>query len=593
MTDFLRLTYVYLCRPAMTMTYLKTFFLVLFWSLWGTLLSQINPPDFICVSRDTLFWNLPTNSCGPFQSFDIYASNDRNGPYALLASISDPLATSFHHPVSDSTYYYILSNHDCPAEVPVSSDTLDNVTIAPTQIEVVTVESDGVHIRWLPNLDPKTDGYLIYKITPQGTLPIDTVMGKFTTSYIDVNSDAHRRSETYYVVAIDRCGNAGLFGDAHNTIFLEAEVDFCENFMQLTWNPYINWTQGVESVEIWIGLNGQPLQFEHRVQQTDTLAYIANIDDGRHYCVAIIYKEANTGIESMSNVQCFTSDVINTLDDLAIRNVSVNTNGSIDITWLRTDSANVDTLMLLRGTSLTDLSPIGDLLDPNPEPNNISRDISAMTSSEQYFYQISAVDDCGTSIVSNHMSSVLLQAQQSPSASELQWTPFEATGRVVIRQDICRAVSGMAGVIIGSVGPGSTTYADISGNDVVGTACYVIKVVHSLGDGSDTLVARSNQACTTPMTGVYIPNVIVPGGLNNIFIPQFTNQNVNFDDYKFSIYNRWGGLVFSTQNYREPWDGTHGGTLLPEGVYLYTLEFTQVGSTPVQMAGSVTLLQGF
>ena len=109
---------------------------------------------------------------------------------------------------------------------------------------------------------------------------------------------------------MDQCGNTGFFDMPHQTMHLTTEINFCEQYIELNWNNYGIWQNGTQNVQIWLGLDGAPLTFEHQVQLTDTLAYITGIDDGREYCLAMFSKEIGRDVTSFSNTVCAISDVI-------------------------------------------------------------------------------------------------------------------------------------------------------------------------------------------------------------------------------------------------------------------------------------------
>ena len=138
---------------------------------------QVLAPDFLCVKSDTLFWNPVANPCGPFQSYDIYVSANESGPFSLLASISDPMQIKFFHtnPTNQQWYYYLESNHDCPGEQVLQSVILDNQPPKIPLLESVSVVGDDVLVEWTPSISPETFAYIIYRRTPLGTIPIDTV----------------------------------------------------------------------------------------------------------------------------------------------------------------------------------------------------------------------------------------------------------------------------------------------------------------------------------------------------------------------------------------------------------------------------------
>src|SRR5690554_4723256 len=56
----------------------------------------------------------------------------------------------------------------------------------------------------------------------------------------------------------------------------------------------------------------------------------------------------------------------------------------------------------------------------------------------------------------------------------------------------------------------------------------------------------------------------------------------------FQIYNRWGELVFETNDNKECWDGTHKGKLVNTGVYVYKLNAV-ISGKEVHESGNITV----
>ncbi len=85
--------------------------------------------------------------------------------------------------------------------------------------------------------------------------------------------------------------------------------------------------------------------------------------------------------------------------------------------------------------------------------------------------------------------------------------------------------------------------------------------------------------CTEEELLFYIPNTFTPNGdlFNNTFKPVFTS---GFDpyDYHLTLFNRWGEIIFESYNAAEGWDGTFGGKIVNDGVYLWTIEFGSINS---------------
>ena len=52
--------------------------------------------------------------------------------------------------------------------------------------------------------------------------------------------------------------------------------------------------------------------------------------------------------------------------------------------------------------------------------------------------------------------------------------------------------------------------------------------------------------------------------------------------------NRWGDIVYSTQDYQNQWDGTYGSGRLPAGTYYYILD---LGAPWGVQKGDVTIIR--
>lgn len=72
----------------------------------------------------------------------------------------------------------------------------------------------------------------------------------------------------------------------------------------------------------------------------------------------------------------------------------------------------------------------------------------------------------------------------------------------------------------------------------------------------------------------YVPNSFTPDNdeFNQTFQPVFTK---GFDPFDFNmmIYNRWGEVIFETNNAEIGWDGTYHGKVVKEGAFTWKIEF--------------------
>ena len=92
---------------------------------------------------------------------------------------------------------------------------------------------------------------------------------------------------------------------------------------------------------------------------------------------------------------------------------------------------------------------------------------------------------------------------------------------------------------------------------------------------------------------VWIPSSFTPNfdKINDVFIPVFSPYGIDTKYYEFTIFNRWGALLFNTSNVNVGWDGTFKGEPVNEGVYVFTLKFKDADGVIYDKIGHVTLLK--
>jgi gliding motility-associated-like protein len=90
-----------------------------------------------------------------------------------------------------------------------------------------------------------------------------------------------------------------------------------------------------------------------------------------------------------------------------------------------------------------------------------------------------------------------------------------------------------------------------------------------------TLHACNRYGCCTDTTigfapkirSVWFPNIFTPDADNNNRFGCVTSMEVA--EYEIIIFNRWGFEVWRSTDIQTLWDGTHDGTPMPQGAYVY------------------------
>lgn len=96
---------------------------------------------------------------------------------------------------------------------------------------------------------------------------------------------------------------------------------------------------------------------------------------------------------------------------------------------------------------------------------------------------------------------------------------------------------------------------------------------------------------------IWIPNSFNPYGYNRIWKPIITDFDVRDYFYEILIYNRWGQLIYQSQNYEQGWNGTstiNPNEIVQQGLYIYSIKLqlkTDIFSKPKRYTGSINLLR--
>ena len=107
----------------------------------------------------------------------------------------------------------------------------------------------------------------------------------------------------------------------------------------------------------------------------------------------------------------------------------------------------------------------------------------------------------------------------------------------------------------------------------------------------------SNEICKPVLVEegliFYMPNTFTPDGdaFNQNFKPVFTS---GFDpyDFKLLIFNRWGEVVWESNDASVGWDGTYNGKLVQNGTYVWKVEFKTLSNDErIMRTGHVNVIR--
>ncbi|HFC00757.1 MAG TPA: hypothetical protein ENJ53_08130, partial [Phaeodactylibacter sp.] len=412
------------------------FFFALFFLLFfqNKTIAQIFPPDFLCVRSDSLFWDIPTsNTCGSFNSYEIYFSSNATGPFSLLTTITNQGQNFYYHtnPAGDIWYYYLQTNLNCVGETVLQSDTLNNRQPEIAVLQTASVNGSDIEINWLPSPSPETSGYIIFRNTLSGTVAVDTVYG--VTSFTDNNASPDSQSETYFIVALDECGNTSIFNEPHTTIFLSQSVSICDQAINLNWSLYEGWTGGIDHQEIWVSVDGGVPTLVTTLLGNATNYVFENANDTEEYCFFVRATEAGSSLVANSNEVCVTPDVVQKMKNLVLKNVNVLLDGSVELTWNWDSDAEIQSVEILQSNDNNSFTISNSSAAPALLGNGDSFiDAISDPTTGKIFYKIQTTDDCDTLAFSNYGSTIYLTGTaQTDLTNFINWTAFDIKNATV------------------------------------------------------------------------------------------------------------------------------------------------------------------
>jgi len=109
-----------------------------------------------------------------------------------------------------------------------------------------------------------------------------------------------------------------------------------------------------------------------------------------------------------------------------------------------------------------------------------------------------------------------------------------------------------------------------------------VNVVQVMGKGKIVFPNAFTPNMTGPIGGAYDPNATD----NNIFFP----YHEGVAQYHLEIYNRWGELLFTSNDVNIGWDGYYKGKLVKQDVYVYKAKGKYYNGRTFTKTGDVTVL---
>jgi gliding motility-associated-like protein len=554
-----------------------------------------------------LTWERPTTPPLDFQSKEFTIYKQRNSVWNYLWATQDTLFIDTVHICWEKLGFRIHlydTLGKCESKSIVRTDLFTD-KIAPTepQLDSVSINpaTGKTELGWNRSPDVDVLGYIIYTSTATGGpwIVVDTIMGADTTFYIDNQYDANNVVRLYRVASIDTCLNASPMCSIHNTMLIETSVDKCDSNITLSWNAYSGMPDSITGYQILVSINGGAFVLLDNVSDNQLVYVHKKVVTGKYVYIVRAYNSKNGYSGTSAKTEVNFVYIAHT-GDVCLRYVSVVDNSDIEIVVFAEDTINFRNLFLYKSSdNKTTFSHIDTKSKTNGMKNYTFTDNNVDVQQHTYFYAVALTDDECDNIFacSDTGNNIVLEPKDATGdQTAVKWKPYYGFDSRLDSYDIHRKTQiETMFQFMGNVSASQLDYTENVSNAATGGGKFYYQIVANENNANiygfrDKSYSNIVEIRKEPVT--YIPNAFCPNSqieANRVFKP--VNSYVDIQEYVFSIYDRWGSLIFTTNDINTGWDGTVNGQYAASDIYAYILSYRIDEKTIFKKQGHVTLIR--
>jgi gliding motility-associated-like protein len=495
-------------------------------------------------------------------------------------------------------------------------------SIPVVEIDSVSVQDNQkVQVSWKTSSDARVDGYYIYRVynnnlgEPDFYDPI-LVNDRNTSNYIyQDNTGTIDQPSTnvmrFYIQAVDldvtppnKSDLDSVASKPHQTILLKNTIDLCNASSNLVWNTYTNsnngWAIGTAKYEVSESQNSGAYRVIYSGPNT---SYVRpDLQTGVDYKFKVRVLSTDLTKSSSSNVKIVSGSFNNYPAYVYLSNATVNPdNRKIALAWTTDTTEMRLTYQIMMSTDSINFKEIARM-DSVPYKRFRDTVIANLVPDRlDYFFKIITSCSCPDTLDTTAVTHVMrLKAQYiDPTTNYLTWNAYDGWLQDVGYYELYRIKLDPINLtqnseLIATLVPPDISYTDSDPN-LIGSdnsVSYYIQAHEQVGNPivPITPLSESNRAYIYTETKLVVPDVFTPNGLNPIFRPQLLTSSAS--KYNMKIYNRWGKLVFETDDEFQGWDGRDkdNGLICPPGSYIYLINTLDSTNKNLKKVGSVALL---
>ncbi|MCK5776216.1 MAG: gliding motility-associated C-terminal domain-containing protein [Bacteroidales bacterium] len=406
---------------------------------------------------------------------------------------------------------------------------------------------------------------------------------------------------TFSITAQDSCGNSSNHLNTERyikTVNLYApSYDICDDKCTISWDSIFWYNETVEGIRIYRNEDGGEFEILTEVDGTEKKVVTYGYERGIKYS---FYIEAysQSGRTSSSCLKKITGKKPKLPTHTWLRYAS-DKDGAVELKWQINPGVHIPEYAISRSDDGSEYQIIDTLRLTAGQVNRDTiftyLDKESTYYKEQQYYKIAPFDSClnltepSNIAVSIHATVI----DESEGKALIEWTA-DQTMESLDHYEVFRIIDNLVyGFPVYTAYPGDELkYIDDYGSMVplssrVGYHVEAIGKINTTITETDT--TRSNRNYLTKVSNVFIPTGYRPnGGVTEIYKP--ISLGIKNKNYSFKILNRWGQIIFETNQTVIGWDGTYLGEHVPLGVYVYIIEYETIYNKSKKQSGTFVVL---
>ncbi len=533
-------------------------------------------------------------------SYEIWTKGE-SGLFTLHnSSISESFIDSIESCPMTKYYQIRVLTNGCESLSNIRGGTYSDVTqpepIIP-QNASIDLNTGQILLSWLLPSEASADiiKYQVWIINEDGgstSFPEAEVYGYNNLSLILENEFVCDTTLTFAITAQDSCGNNSNYDQEEyyiRTLNLKgAQYNVCNDECILEWDSIVGWYDlQLAGIRIFEKEGDGAFEQVAILGPTKTSVSLFGFERGQEYEFYIEAYSVGNIRTSTSCIRKITGRKPTVTAYNWLRQVSV-INGEVKLKWQVDAIAYIPQFAISRSNDGLEYNIIDTVMGSEDTIHYFTDLESRYYQSPQYYY-IQPFDSC-LNLGEESNVSASIYAKVSPNGDGealIEWTPYSLMDSLLF-YNVYRVIdTNVYPIPIAELPPGELSYSDYYDN-AVSLSSKVGYFVEAVGYFSDSITqadtARSNTNYLAKVINVFLPSGFKPkGGVSNIFKPIYTG--IRPTNYSFKILNRWGMLIYESNQPVLGWNGKYNEELVMPGAYVYVLDYETIYGKKIRKSG--------